>query len=119
MDVYFIKAKIALEHCYELYPNNVMVCALLSDIYSFDYLLAYNMIDDNLDRGLALAQKALNIDPTHQLAQWSLALNYQLRGDLTHINNALEKNLSLKQQQPVFASDHRHYHRHDQRPGRG
>lgn len=98
----FIKAKIALEHCYELYPNNVMVCALLSDIYSSDYLLAYNMIDDSLDRGLALAQKALNIDPTHQLAQWSLALNYQLRGDLTHINNALEKIFPLSNTNPFL-----------------
>ena len=98
----FSKAKAALEHCYELYPNNAMVCALLSDIYSSDYLLAYNMIEDNLDRGLALAQKALNIDPTHQLAQWSLALNYQLRGDLTHINNALEKIFPLSNTNPFL-----------------
>ena len=87
----FIEAQKALEHCYSLYPDNVMVLALLSDIYSSDYLLAYNVVEDCLDRGMALAQKALSIDSTHQAAQWSLALNHQLRGDLAMINNTLGK----------------------------
>ena len=98
----FIEAQKALEYCYELEPDNVMVCALLSDIYSSDYLLAYEVVDDCLDRGFALAQKALNIDPTHQLALWSLALNYQLRGDLTHINNTLAQIYPLNNTNPFL-----------------
>ena len=87
----YINAKQALEHSYGHAPNNPMVCALLSDIYSADYEFGYNLLPGNLDKGLSLAIDALKVDSACQMGHWAMALNYSLRGDISRMTSSINK----------------------------
>lgn len=85
----WIKARQALEHSIELDPENSMVCALLSDVYSSDYEFGYDQLENNLDLAQDLAKRALALDPTSQMAHWALALNYYLRMDIVRMHETI------------------------------
>ncbi len=87
----YLNAKQALEHSYTHAPDNAMVCALLSDIYSADYEFGYDLLSDSLDRGLSLAINSLKIDSACQMGHWAMALNYCLRGDIPRMNSSIGK----------------------------
>ena len=87
----WIKARQALEHSIELDPENSMVCALLSDVYSSDYEFGYDQLENNLDLALDLAKRALALDPTSQMAHWALALNYYLRMDIVRMKETVDR----------------------------
>ena len=87
----YLSAKEALEYSYELDPENAMVCALLSDIYSSDFEFGYDLIPDNLDQAMQLAQKALTLDPASQMARWAMGLNYYLRRNIPHMESIISK----------------------------
>ena len=87
----YLNAKEALEYSYELDPEIAMVCALLSDIYSSDFEFGYDLIPDNLDQAMQLAQKALTLDPASQMARWAMGLNYYLRRNIPHMESIISK----------------------------
>lgn len=87
----YLNAKQALEHSYAHAPDNAMVCALLSDIYSADSEFGYDLLPDSLDKGLNLAISSLKIDSACQMGHWAMALNYCLRGDIPRMNNSISK----------------------------
>ncbi len=87
----YLTAKQALEHSYAHVPDNAMVCALLSDIYSADFEFGYDLLENSLDLGLELSIKALTLDSSCQMAHWAMALNYQLRGDISRMFSSINK----------------------------
>lgn len=87
----YLTAKQALEHSYAHVPDNAMVCALLSDIYSADFEFGYDLLENNLDLGLELSIKSLTLDSSCQMAHWAMALNYQLRGDISRMFSSINK----------------------------
>lgn len=91
----YVDAKKAMEHAFELDPQNTVICALLSDIYSSDFQFGYDMMPGNLDSALNLAQKALGLDATCQSAHWALAFNYFLRKDKIQLEKVLNKLMPL------------------------
>ena len=87
----YLNAKQALEHSYAHAPDNAMVCALLSDIYSADYEFGYDTLPDSLDKGLSLAINSLKVDSACQMGHWAMALNYCLRGDIPRMTSSINK----------------------------
>lgn len=87
----YLNAKEALEHSYAHAPDNAMVCALLSDIYSADFEFGYDLLPDALDKGLDLAGNALKLDSSCQMAHWAMALNCCLRGDVARMTSSINK----------------------------
>lgn len=91
----YIDAKKAMQHAFELDPQNTVICAFLSDIYSSDFQFGYDLAPGNLDKALSLAQKAIGLDATCQSAHWALAFNYFLRRDKTQLEKVLNNLMPL------------------------
>ena len=87
----YLNAKEALEHSYTHAPDNAMVCALLSDIYSADFEFGYDLLPEALDKGMDMAITALKLDSACQMAHWAMALNYYLRGDIARMASSISK----------------------------
>jgi len=98
----WLKARQALEHSIDLDPENAMICALLSDVYSSDFEFGYDQLEDNLDLAMDLAKKALTLDPTSQMAHWALALNYYLRLDIVRMRETVSRIYPFKNVNPYL-----------------
>ncbi len=69
-------ARDCLERSVDLDPNYVDALAELAYVYVEEYRHNYNVRPNSVERGLQLAQRALDLDRAHPAAHWALALAY-------------------------------------------
>ena len=83
------KARQALEQNILKDPYNPILLSQISDIYSSDYQFAFNQIDNNLEKALEFAKRALLLDPSCHMAQLAKALYFYLSRDKEQLERLL------------------------------
>ncbi len=90
-----LPARLALERAVSLEPGYVDAWACLALIYLDEDRHMFNPQPDALDRALATARKAVDIDTSSQLAHFSLALVYYYRKDLGAFYSAADRAIAI------------------------
>jgi TolB-like protein/tetratricopeptide (TPR) repeat protein len=90
-----LRSRIALQRAVEAQPAYADAWACLAHTYLQEYISAYNVLPDSMERAYAAAQRAVGLDPTSALAQYTLALVYYFRQDLPAFRVATEKAIAL------------------------
>ena len=85
----------SLERAVEREPRNADAWACLSQIYVDEDSFGFNLGPNALDRALAAAERAAEIDPTNQLGHQLLAQTHFFRRDLKAFRPATERAMSL------------------------
>jgi tetratricopeptide (TPR) repeat protein len=86
---------IALERAVEREPGRADCWAMLSWLYRGEYTHGFNARPDPLERALAAARRAIEADPSNQIAHAALASVYFCRRDFAAFRTAAERALSL------------------------
>jgi adenylate cyclase len=84
-----------LERAIELDPDYVDALAELAYIYVEEYRHDWNALPDAVARGMAMAERALVLDPTHPAAHWALALAHFSEGRLEPFYVEAERAIAL------------------------
>ncbi len=92
-----LPTRIALERAVELDPGYADAWAALTIVLLDEDRHSFNPRPDALDRALAAAQRAVDIDPANPLAHFALAHAYYYRKDLGAFRSAAERTIGLNQ----------------------
>lgn len=90
-----LRSRIALERAVELRPSYADAWACLAHIYLEEYISAYNSQPLPLDRALAAAHKAIDLNSTSSLAWYALAITQYFRKDLGAFRAARDRAIEL------------------------
>jgi len=85
----------ALEHAVEVTPDYSDAWAALSRCFLDEDRHAFNPRPDALDRALAAAERAVDLDPANPLAQFALGEIHYFRGDIGAFRSAAERAIAL------------------------
>ena len=85
----------ALELAAERAPGNADVRAALAGIYCEEHKHGYNVLPDSLDRALATARRAVELEPDNAYANFILGEVYYFRQDLGAFKAAAERAIEL------------------------
>jgi adenylate cyclase len=85
----------ALEHAVESAPNCSLANTYLADECIRDHNYMFEARQNPLDRALALAQRAVALDPASQSAEMVLAYTYARRGEFSEFSVHAERSLQL------------------------
>ena len=85
----------ALERGVRIAPGNADVWAGLASIYAEEYKHDYNVLPGSLDRALAAARRAVELEPDSASANFALAEVYYFRQDLGAFRAAAERAIEL------------------------
>jgi TolB-like protein len=85
----------ALEHGVRIAPGNADIHAGLAELYTEEYKHDYNPLPDSLDRALAKARRAVEIEPDNAYANFVLAEVHYFRQDLGAFLAAAERAIAL------------------------
>jgi TolB-like protein/Flp pilus assembly protein TadD len=85
----------ALERAARISPDNANVQAALAAMYSEEYKHNYNVLPGSLDRALATARHAVELEPDNAYAQFVLAEVYFFRQDVGAFKAAAERATAL------------------------
>jgi adenylate cyclase len=88
-------ARDCLEHAIELDPNYVDALAELAYIYIEEYRHSYNLLPNSIERGMRVAQRALELDRTNPSAHWAMALGYFSQRNLDMFYTEAERAIAL------------------------
>ncbi len=75
------KVKTILEHAVDQHPNSAVLKAMLSDMYGTHYKWGLNLVENDLELSLKLANEALELDNRCRYAHWAKAYNCFVRKD--------------------------------------
>jgi len=89
------ESRACLERAVEIDPDYAEAWAWLSFVYMGEYQWGYNARPDPLDRALAAAKRAVELNPRSQTAHWGLETMHFLRHELDQFYVAAEKTVSL------------------------
>ena len=91
-----ISARDCLEMAVKRDANYAEAWAALSEMYAESHTTGFNPIERPVERALETAKKAQSLDPTNQIAQWSLAYAYFVAKDaenyIVNVERAVELN---------------------------
>ncbi len=104
------EARDLLEQSVRLDPDYGDAYALLANVYLAEYRFELNALPDPLDRALAMAQKAAEIDPQNAYAHCWLAIAHFFRRENTQFKAKAERALNLNPNDPETLADIGHYH---------
>jgi serine/threonine protein kinase len=90
-----LPSRIALERAVELDPEYADAWACLTIVLLDEYRHSFNPRPKALDRALAAAQRAIDLDPANALANFALAHAYYYRKDLGAFRSAAERTIGL------------------------
>jgi non-specific serine/threonine protein kinase len=96
------EAREVLERAVEQAPGNADCWAMLSWIYSHEYGHGFNTRPGPLDRALAAARRAVDLEPSNHLAYQTLAVALFFRKETAGCLSAAEKAMALN---PLDASN--------------
>jgi len=85
----------ALEHGVRIAPGNADIHAGLAELYTEEYKHDYNPLPDSLDRALATARHAVELEPDNAYANFVLAEVFYFRQDLGAFRAAAERSIAL------------------------
>jgi TolB-like protein/Tfp pilus assembly protein PilF len=88
-------SRTALEHAVKQAPDRADCWAMLSWLYRGEYTHGYNLLPDPLGRALASARRAIDLEPSSQLAHAALASALFFRRELSAFRPAAQRALSL------------------------
>jgi TolB-like protein len=88
-------ARIALEHAVELQPGYAEAWAALAMLLLDEYRHVFNPRPNALERAVLAAERALDADPSSQMANYAFALVQYFRGDLVAFRQAAERAVTL------------------------
>jgi len=89
------KIRPVLEDAIQKIPRNSEIWGCLSIVYQNEYAFGFNTLPNALDRALAAAQRAVELNRTSQLAYEALAMVHFLRRDLPAFSPAADRAMSL------------------------
>ena len=92
-----LPTRLALERAVELDPEYADAWACLTIVLLDEDRHFFNPRPDALDRALAAAQRAVDLDPANALANFALAHAYYYRRDLGAFRSAAERTIGLNQ----------------------
>jgi len=90
-----LRSRIALQRAVEIEPGYADAWACLAHIYLEEYISAYNVLPNAMERAYAAAQRAVDLDSTSPLAQYTLALIHYFRQDMDAFRVATERAIEL------------------------
>lgn len=90
-----LRTRTALERAVGLKPAFADAWACLSHVYLEEYISAYNTLPNSIDRALAAAQKAVDLDSTSPLAWYALAMTQYFRKDIGAFRVARDRAIEL------------------------
>jgi TolB-like protein/Tfp pilus assembly protein PilF len=85
----------ALEHGVRTDPGNADIRAGLAELYTEEYKHDYNRLPDSLDRALATARRAVDMEPDNAYANFVLAEVHYFRQDLGAFRAAADRAIAL------------------------
>ena len=85
----------SLEVAIQKMPSHPDLWGCLSIVYQHEYCFGFNELPNALDRALAAAQRAVEINRTCQIGYEALAMTYFLRRDLAAFPPAADRAMSL------------------------
>ena len=88
-------ARIALEKAVELQPGYAEAWAALAVLLVDEYRHLFNPRPNSLERAMLAAERALDADPSSQMANYAFAVVQYFRGDLGAFRAAAERALPL------------------------
>ena len=88
-------ARIALEKAVELEPGYADAWAALAVLLVDEYRHLFNPRPNSLERAMLAAERALDADPSSQMANYAFAVVQYFRGDLGAFRAAAERALAL------------------------
>ena len=91
----FIKAKEALDFAIEADPGYALAHAMLSDIYAAHYQWGYTLFPNDLEMQQKLADRAVELDPHCQHAQWAKAYGFYLTREREQFEHLARLALSI------------------------
>ncbi|MBQ4132448.1 MAG: hypothetical protein IJD04_01770 [Desulfovibrionaceae bacterium] len=77
----FILVLETVERAINIYPDNPDLLAILADLYAEDWQMCYNTLEQPLEKSMDTVSRALLLDPQHQLALQTMALNCFVRNN--------------------------------------
>lgn len=89
------KIRPLLEDAVKKIPRNSDIWGCLATVYQNEYAFGFNTLPNALDRALAAAQRAVELNRTSQLAYEALAMVHFLRRDLAAFSPAADRATSL------------------------
>ena len=89
------EARDALEQAVEQAPENADCRAMLAWVYAHEVAHGFNPRPGSLDRALAAARMAVDLEPSNHLAQQVLAVVFFFRGEMAACRSACERALAL------------------------
>ena len=89
------EARDALEQAVEQAPENADCRAMLAWVYAHEVAHGFNPRPGSLDRALAAARMAVDLEPSNHLAQQVLAVAFFFRGETAACRSACERALAL------------------------
>lgn len=90
-----LRSRIALERAIGIRPTYADAWACLGHVYLEEYISAYNALPNSVDRALAAAQKAIDLDSTSSLAWYTLAMTQYFRRDIGAFRAARDRAIEL------------------------
>lgn len=90
-----LRTRKALERAVSVKPGYADAWACLSHVYLEEYISAYNALPNSVDRALAAAQKAVDLDSTSPLAWYALAMTQYFRQDIGAFEAARDRAIEL------------------------
>lgn len=95
-------ARSCLERAIKLDPNYVDALAELAYVYFEEYRHDYNVLPNSVERGMDVAQRALDLDRTHPAAHWAMALGYFSQRNLEMFYEEAERAVALNPNDPAI-----------------
>lgn len=89
------EAYAALRRAMECEPRQTQVRAMLADLYVCSHQFSYGLVDEPLEKALALAFELVQTDPACQLAHLALAGAHALKNDKAKFNEAARRVLEI------------------------
>ena len=96
----FTRAHQALENSVRRSPDNSRNMALLADIYAVDYFSHLGLVENNLQKALELAGRAMRISPGLQETRWVMGQVRFLTRELAESRREFEKAIELNPYNP-------------------
>jgi len=85
----------ALEHGIKIAPGNADIHAGLAELYTEEYKHEYNRLPNSLDRALATARRAVDLEPDNAYANFVLAEAHYFRQELGAFRAAADRAIAL------------------------
>lgn len=108
-DMHF-DARTMLEKAIQLDPNYAEAHALLANVYLAEIRIDANLLPNSIERALAMALKAVELDPQSAYARCWLSIVHFFRKDFGKFETEMQRALDLNPNDPEILAEAGHYY---------